>query len=154
MTDQSETSVAPNQTIAKFGYPRTLLAAYDHWVVLLRPKQVTLGALVLACKDPATSFSHIDQGAFTELRTVTGEIEEALGKAFDFDKINYLMLMMVDPHVHFHVIPRYSAAKTFADVSFVDAGWPAMPDLTRDNELSEDDLTAIANFLRECWPSR
>ena len=154
MTDQSATPVAPNQTIAKFGYPQTLLAEYDHWVVLLRPKQVTLGALVLACKDLATSFSHIDQEAFAELRTATGEIEEALGKAFDFDKINYLMLMMVDPHVHFHVIPRYSAAKTFEKVSFVDAGWPAAPDLTSDNELSEDDLSAIVAFLRERWPSR
>lgn len=154
MTDQSAAPAAPNQTIAKFGYPETLLADYDHWVVLLRPKQVTLGALVLACKDPATSFSHIDQAAFTELRTVTGEIEEALGKAFDFDKINYLMLMMVDPHVHFHVIPRYSAAKTFADVPFVDAGWPATPDLTSNNDLTDDKLSAIATFLRERWPSR
>ena len=25
-----------------------------------------------------------------------------------YERINYLMLMMVDPHVHFHVIPRYS----------------------------------------------
>lgn len=154
MTEKSASPVAPNQTIAKFGYPETLLAEYDHWVVLLRPKQVTLGALVLACKDPATAFSHIDQAAFVELRTATGDIEEALGKAFDFDKINYLMLMMVDPHVHFHVIPRYSSAKTFEDVSFVDAGWPATPDLTSDNEASGETLSSIAAFLRERWPSR
>ncbi len=154
MTDESAAAVAPNQTIAKFGYPETLLAEYDHWVVLLRPKQVTLGALVLACKDPATSFSHIDQAAFVELRSVTGDVEETLGKAFDFDKINYLMLMMVDPHVHFHVIPRYSAAKTFADVSIVDAGWPATPDLTSDNEVSDGDFSSIAAFLCERWPSR
>ena len=33
---------------------------------------------------------------------------------------NYLMLMMVDPHVHFHVIPRYAAPQRFEDVDFPD----------------------------------
>ena len=86
MTDEPPAAVAPNQTIAKFGYPETLLAEYVHWVVLLRPQQVTLGALVLACKDPATAFPHIDREAFVELRTITRDIEDALSKAFDFDK--------------------------------------------------------------------
>jgi hypothetical protein len=31
-----------NETINKFGYPKTLLKEYKHWVVLLRPKQATL----------------------------------------------------------------------------------------------------------------
>jgi len=154
VTEDSPAPAAPNQTIAKFGYPETLLADYDHWVVLLRPKQVTLGALVLACKDPATAFPHIDHAAFVELRTVTTNIEETLGKAFDFDKINYLMLMMVDPHVHFHVIPRYSAAKSFGGTSFIDSGWPATPDLTSDNVVTDETLSSIAAYLRECWPSR
>ena len=40
--------LAMNVTMQKFGYPDTLIAEYDHWVVLLRPSQVTLGSLVLA----------------------------------------------------------------------------------------------------------
>ena len=42
-----------NPTIEKFGYPGTLLCEFDHWVVLLRPAQVTLGSLVLAAKGDA-----------------------------------------------------------------------------------------------------
>ena len=38
----------PNATILKFGYPDTLIAEYPDWFVLLRPQQVTAGALVLA----------------------------------------------------------------------------------------------------------
>jgi diadenosine tetraphosphate (Ap4A) HIT family hydrolase len=30
--------------------------------------------------------------------------------------------MMVDPHVHFHVIPRYDSPRTFGDVEFLDTG--------------------------------
>ena len=37
-----------NATIEKFGYPATLVAQFDHWLVLLRPSQPTLGSLVLA----------------------------------------------------------------------------------------------------------
>jgi len=48
-----------NETMAKFGYPQSCLAEYDHWVVLLRPQQVTLGALILACREEATAFAQI-----------------------------------------------------------------------------------------------
>ena len=43
-----------NPTIEKFGYPATLVREFEHWVVLLRPAQVTLGSLVLAAKSDAT----------------------------------------------------------------------------------------------------
>ena len=42
-----------NETMRKFGYPDTLIREYEHWVVLLRPAQVTLGSLVLAAKSDA-----------------------------------------------------------------------------------------------------
>ena len=44
-----------------------------------------------------------------------------------YERINYLMLMMVDPNVHFHVIPRYSEARQWDGVEFPDAGWPGPP---------------------------
>jgi len=147
-------SSAPNQTIAKFGYPVSLIAEYRHWVVLLRPQQATLGALVLACKSDATAFAQIDEAAFGELKAATGDIETVLGRAFAFEKINYLMLMMVDPQVHFHVIPRYNVEKSFAGSTFSDPGWPALPDLASINEIGEETRTALTSFLRDRWPKR
>lgn len=32
-----------NETIARFGYPATLVREFDHWLVLARPAQPTLG---------------------------------------------------------------------------------------------------------------
>ncbi len=145
---------APNATIATFGYPETLVAEYTDWVVLLRPQQVTLASLVLACKEPATAFGEISQGAFSSLKTVTGDIETCIRRAFDFDKINYLMLMMVDPNVHFHVLPRYGGARDFAGVAFADAGWPRAPDLGAVNEISDVQRAALIAHLREIWPAQ
>ena len=118
-----------HETLKTFGYPATLVRDYEHWCVLLRPAQVTLGSLVMICKEDVTQFSDISVGAFAEMGKVTKDIETALKAVSSFEKINYLMLMMVDPHVHMHVIPRYSAARDFEGVEFKDTGWPAVPQL-------------------------
>jgi len=81
---------APNATIAAFGYPETLIADYRHWVVLLRLQQVTLGSLILACKEPATAFSGLSPEAFDGIGAAVGDIETCLRDAFAYDKINYL----------------------------------------------------------------
>ncbi len=126
-----------NATLEKFGHPHTLLKDYGHWCILMRPAQVTLGALVLASKHDATSLGTLPEGAHAELRRCTSDIERALHTFRAYDKINYLALMMVDPHVHFHVLPRYSAAQEFDAVIFPDFGWPALPDLKSAPMLSD-----------------
>jgi diadenosine tetraphosphate (Ap4A) HIT family hydrolase len=154
MPQDAEQTVAANETIAKFGFPRSLLTDYEHWTVLLRPQQVTLGSLVLACREPATRFSEISPSAFTGLATAVGDIEATLSRAFSYDKINYLMLMMVDPHVHFHVVPRYAKAREFHGVTFADAGWPGVPNLGAATELDQEQFASLVDFLSRRWPAR
>ena len=89
-----------NETLRKFGWPATLVTEFDHWVVLARPAQPTLGSLVLAVKSEVTAFGDLPAAAHAELAKATAAIERALGKAVSYSKLNYLMLMMVDPHVH------------------------------------------------------
>lgn len=125
-------------TLRKFGYPDTLLHESEHWCVLLRPQQVTLAALVLCAKSEAGSFSTLPAAAFAELAPVTSVIESSLRRLRAFDKINYLALMMVDPHVHFHVLPRYARPQDFGGVSFADGGWPGVPDLKQATEMSQE----------------
>ena len=61
--------------------------------------------------------------------------------------------MMVDPHVHFHVLPRYESPRELAGVAFVDAAWPKPPDVTASLELADGVLAAIGERLRASWPS-
>ncbi|MDT7534866.1 HIT family protein [Sphingobium sp. SA2] len=119
-----------NETILKFGWPGSLIAEFEHWVILLRPAQPTLGSLVLAAKSDATAFGDLPAEAHAELKTVTGAIEAALRAAVGYQKINYLMLMMVDPYVHFHVLPRYEGERSGGGLTVRDAGWPGQPDLS------------------------
>ncbi|MEJ7934103.1 HIT family protein [Sphingobium sp. AN558] len=137
-----------NATIRKFGYPATLIATFDHWVVLLRPAQPTLGSLVLAARSDATAFGDLPAEAHAELKTVTAAIEAALSGAVDYAKINYIMLMMVDPHVHFHVIPRYEGERSAHGLTIGDAGWPAQPDLGKAVKLDEAQIAALGGWLK------
>ena len=118
-----------NQTAVRFGYPDTLIREYEHWLVLLREPQATLGSLILCEKSDAIEFSNISMDSYQEMGTVVGDIERALKAAFSYEKINYLMLMMVDPNVHFHVIPRYSEPQSACGLTIADPGWPVVPQL-------------------------
>jgi diadenosine tetraphosphate (Ap4A) HIT family hydrolase len=136
-----------NATIEKFGYPATLVAQFDHWLVLLRPSQPTLGSLVLAARSDATAFGDLPAEAHAELKTATAAIEAALTQAVGYDKINYLMLMMVDPHVHFHVIPRYEGSRTAAGLTIEDAGWPGQPDLSSAIKL-DGEMDSLRDLIK------
>ena len=116
--------------------------------MLLREPQATLGSLVLCAKFEATEFSALPVEAYAEMAKVVREIEHALKAAFDYDKINYLMLMMVDPDVHFHVLPRYAKAREYQGLQFEDATWPGPPDITAANEFPAEVKQALIADLR------
>ena len=143
-----------NETIRKFGYPATLVVEYQHWVVLLRPAQPTLGSLILAAKSEVTAFSELKPKAFSELAKITAAIEKVLKNAVAPAKINYLMLMMVDPHVHFHVIPRYEGGRGFGGIDVTDAGWPKVPALGEARTLTDEEIETLIGWLRGWWPKR
>ena len=140
-----------NQTAVRFGYPDTLIREYDHWLVLLRELQPTLGSLILCEKSDATEFANISTKSFLEMNVVIGDIERALKAAFSYEKINYLMLMMVDPNVHFHVIPRYSQPRSACGLTIPDPGWPALPQLGVAHELDSTEREALLAHISSYW---
>ena len=142
---------AVNATAAKFGDPGTRIGRCGAWTVLVRPRQPTLGSLVLVCEEPVNAFGQVSAGAYADLRQATQCVERLLAEAFAYDKINYLMLMMVDPDVHFHVLPRYAQPRLFAGRSCVDAAWPGPPDLGHDLDLGADATASLVEQLRGRW---
>ena len=147
------TSNQPNATMIKFGFPESLVQEYTHWAVLLRPAQCTLGALVLVNKSDCQAFSNIGRDAFEELEQVTQDIERSLKAFRPYQKINYLMLMMVDKEVHFHVLPRYESDQEFSGVTYPDSGWPMAPDLGAGSVHEGAQMAALVDELKKNWAS-
>lgn len=134
----------------KFGWPASLVAETAHWVILARPAQPTLGSLVLAAKSEALAFGDLDPRAHADLAIACKTIESALRAQVGYERINYLMLMMVDPHVHFHVVPRYSGERDWDGTVFEDAGWPGVPNLSAAIDLGEQ-LPAFVDWMRRAF---
>lgn len=76
-------------------------------------------------------------------------IETTLHTAFSPEKMNYLMLMMVDDHLHFHVLPRYAETKVFADLEWSDSGWPGPPGMNDHADRADDRaIFEVCDFLK------
>jgi diadenosine tetraphosphate (Ap4A) HIT family hydrolase len=54
--------------------------------------------------------------------------------------MNYLALMMVEYHVHYHVIPRYEGNRFFSDLEWIDNGWPALPVMSDAQHNGNDEV--------------
>jgi len=124
-------------TLFKFNYLNSFIKSYTYWNLLLRPGQITIGSLVLICKEPVHHYSNISAEAHAEQGRIIKEIESILKHRFDYSKINYQMMMLVDPDVHFHIIPRYDAAVEFCDIAYKDHFWPKPVDLAYSLELDD-----------------
>ena len=142
---------APNATMLKFGYPQSVVADTPYWTVQVRPQQPTLGSLVLVCREPATAFGQVSPAAFAALQPLVARLEAMLHRFVDYQKINYLMLMMVDPDVHFHVIPRYQESRDFQGTVFADAGWPGPPALGTAVALDGSAMNELTAALSRLW---
>lgn len=140
-----------NATARKFGYPDNLVAETAKWLVLVRPQQPTLGSLVLVCKEPVEAFSNVSPDAFADLQVAIKGIEAMLARFVRYQRINYLMLMMVDKDVHFHVLPRYETSREHDGQAFADAGWPGPPQLGQHIALSAEAGAGLARTLAGLW---
>ena len=140
-----------NPTAVKFGFPDTVVAETGCWLVLVRPQQPALGSLVLVCKEPIKAFADASPQAFAELKGVITAIEATLTAFTAYQRINYLMLMMVAPDVHFPVIPRHETTRTFGGQTFTDAGWPGPPALGQAVAMEGEALEALVAAIRKAW---
>jgi len=126
-----------------FGLPALEVLRTEHWTWSVRPVQSTLGAGVLSLNRFATSLAQVTAAEAADLPVATRAIDAALRAFSDPDKMNYLSLMMVDAHLHFHVIPRYAAPRAFAGTDWADEGWPALPALGGNARASTPETLAL-----------
>jgi diadenosine tetraphosphate (Ap4A) HIT family hydrolase len=142
-----------NATLQNFGYPDSCVWQDQMWAVLLRPQQVTLGALVLCTRTSARHFSELPPDAATSHASIIQRIEQALQRFRPYDKFNILTLMMVDPHVHSHVLPRYAMAQSYGGIAFADPGWPVLPDLKHATDMPVSIRTSLLHDLKTAFES-
>lgn len=134
---------------AKFRIAELTLYQSSHWTWSLRPSPATLGAGILSLNRFCTSFAELSADEGADLAAIVKHIDARLQKVFAPDRMNYLMLMMVDRQLHFHVLPRYSTEREAGGLFWSDSDWPKPPTLSAYSERSNHPaLLEIRNLLR------
>ncbi len=122
----------------KFQVDRLAIWRSDHWTWSVRPAHCTLGASVLSLNRWCDSLGGMTADEGAAFAKACNLVEGRYAATFEPAKINYLKLMMVDAHLHFHVIPRYASAQEFHGHHWSDTGWPGPPDITDGADFAND----------------
>jgi len=139
-------------TLEKFGYPESLLSENKYWYTLLRPNQTTFASLILIARHKKnSSFSDLNISEQSAMFDSIKIIEEVLFNKIGCDKINYLALMMVDPFVHYHILPRYKKPLIFKEIKFLDPGFPGIPDLGYKTPVTETEFSELVIYLKSLF---
>ena len=138
-----------SETLEKFGYPNNLIFSDDHWLVLLRPSQVTIGSLVVISKSGLSSLGNLSGSQIRTFPYICNMCEQILKLEFGATKFNYLALMMIDPNVHFHLIPRYKHEVLFDGTLYHDINWPGPPDISYETKCTKKTFAKLRKILSQ-----
>lgn len=129
---------------SKFDATENLLFFNKYWTVILRPKQATIGSCIIIANRHVEALGSITPEEALAFQEVTEKLEAKLKLSMKYDKINYLAIMMKDPHLHFHVFPRYSTPRIINGVEYKDEAWPKPPDTS----ISLGDTTLLVHLRK------
>ena len=137
----------------KFRVAELLVVETASWTWSVRPAQPTLGSGIIALKRHAARLSEATAEEMADLASLCRQVEARIGRCFRHQVMNYLMLMMVDHHVHFHALPRFDGLRDFGGLSWADSGWPSLPAFGETQHADTPGiLFAILRALREAAP--
>jgi diadenosine tetraphosphate (Ap4A) HIT family hydrolase len=86
------------------------------------------------------------QSFFLDLRTASRTIRKALNP----DHMNYELLGNTDPHLHWHIIPRYKTDPRWGQPIW--EGWPRNEFNLNRHTLADDEYEAIVKAIRAYLP--
>jgi len=137
---------------AKFDKGNNLVKEYKYWTLLLNLKPRKFGQCVAILKRHIDKLADVTPEEMSEYALVASEIESALRTSFDTHLVHHLLLMSLDKHVHFHIMPRYKKPINFGSISWTDDGLPsplaADPASYKSIALSKDDTNALISKLK------
>lgn len=131
----------------KFRLDDLALVERDGWVLSLRPGQLTLGSMVLSVASGTQDLARLTPEQGAGLGACLGLAERLARAHLGAVRINALCLMMQDPVVHFHILPRFDAELERYGQHWQDRDWPGPP-VVRPVHTAEPVLQAIYADLR------
>ena len=99
----------------------------DYWKVVLNLDQGYLGRCFVTLKEHKGDLSELTNEEWLDFGSIVKKIELAIMQAFGAESFNWTCLMnnaykhsQPNPHVHWHMRPRYRETVRFSDLDFSD----------------------------------
>lgn len=128
----------------------------DIWRVELNPNQQHLGRTFVGLREHKSSLSELSIEEVIEFHRIVVALEMGARAAFSPDLFNWMCLMNnakrddQQPHVHWHMVPRYSESVMFNGHTYTDSAWPRQYNTGADAVYSPspDEIAIITQSIR------
>lgn len=131
----------------KFKPAENTIKEFENWIVVIREKQVTLGACVILLKRQVSSLSEMTESEASEFPKVINWYERKCQNCYGAEKFNYVVAMMKDNFVHYHAFPRYSFVIHKYEKEWKDQDWPKVVNF-RDVDIEKEILNKIIEDMK------
>ena len=127
---------------------RGVVAENLYWTMAVNENQATLGRVFFALKRHETDVTALTPDEVVSLWQFLAAGKAALGTLFAPDHFNYMALMNIDPHVHFHLFPRYQTPREFMGETWTDDQYGGHYDPAQTRPLDDATREALILSLR------
>ena len=127
---------------------RGVVLPNDFWTLVLNENQATLGRVFFALNRHETDIANLTDAEVLSLWAFVRETKAALLALFAPDHFNFMFLMNLTPHVHFHIFPRYANPREFHGQTFTDSRYGDHYDPAESRALDAGAEEALITVLR------
>ncbi len=128
----------------------------ESWKVFLLENQYYLGRCVVVLKRHSESLSGLKQKEWNDFAEIVNKLESALKKAFGAAMFNWTCMMndaykteKPNPHIHWHLRPRYKNKIEFACLVFEDTEFGNHYDRNKTKKVSGEIQKRIIEEIRK-----
>jgi diadenosine tetraphosphate (Ap4A) HIT family hydrolase len=130
----------------------------NHWSIGLSPDQAYFGRSYVSTDIHIETISDLDDEQWQDLRLVMKKADLVFRKEFGAAVMNWSCLTNnafqskpYNPHIHWHLRPRYDCAVKVAGLVFTDPEFGYHYDRNRHNELSSEDFEKIQERVKSAF---
>lgn len=127
---------------------RGVVLSNNRWTLVVNDNQATLGRVFFALNRHETDIARLTDDEVLSLWAFVRETKAALSALLAPDHFNFMFLMNLTPHVHFHIFPRYAAPRELAGQSFSDSRYGDHYDPNESRAMDAGVEPALVDSLR------
>lgn len=132
-----------------------LIHQTKYWRIALAPQQTYIGRCYVTLLRHCPDLAELTEDEWQDFIQIVKDLEQAIRLAFEPGVFNWFCQMndafrkeLSNPHVHWHVRPRYKQKVEFSGQTFEDLEFGHRHSYTREETYPEDVLLNIINKIK------